>query len=74
MNHLTDHLLNKLFSIIYDVDIIYIRDNIYVLYIKYFITAGISTLGSVGGLTLYAYQTKYDFTTMGGALVCLLMG
>ena len=36
--------------------------------------AGISTLGSVGGLTLYAYQTKYDFTTMGGALVCLLMG
>lgn len=25
------------------------------------------------GLTLFAFQTKWDFTAMGGFLVCLLM-
>ena len=34
--------------------------------------AGISTMTIVGGLTLYAYQTKYDFTMMGGSLICMM--
>ena len=35
--------------------------------------AGTSTMGSVAGLSLYAYQTKYDFTAMGGIFITMLM-
>jgi len=36
--------------------------------------AGISTLGIFSGLTLYAVQTKYDYTDMGGYLLAFLLG
>ena len=36
--------------------------------------AGMSTLGIFSGLTLYAVQTKYDYTDKGGYLISLLMG
>ena len=35
--------------------------------------AGMSTLGIFSGLTLYAVQTKYDYTDKGGYLISLLM-
>lgn len=35
--------------------------------------AGVSTLLIVLGLSLYAYQTKYDFTTKGGILITALL-
>jgi len=37
------------------------------------IAVGITT-GIVLALTVFAFQTKWDFTAMGGILVCLLMG
>ena len=36
--------------------------------------SGLSTLGIFTGLTLYAIQTKYDYTEMGGYLISLFMG
>ena len=36
--------------------------------------AGLSTLGIFSGLTLYAVQTKYDYTEMGGYLISCLLG
>ena len=35
---------------------------------------GISTLTIFSGLTLYAWQTKYDYTTMGNCLLVCLLG
>lgn len=36
--------------------------------------AGISTLGIFSGLTIYAIQTKYDYTDKGGYLISFLLG
>jgi len=36
--------------------------------------AGLSTLGIFSGLSLYAVQTKYDYTDKGGYLLALLLG
>jgi len=36
--------------------------------------AGVSTLGIFSGLTLYAVQTKYDYTDKGGYLLAALFG
>jgi len=36
--------------------------------------AGLSTLGIFTGLSLYAVQTKYDYTDKGGYLLCALVG
>jgi FtsH-binding integral membrane protein len=36
--------------------------------------AGLSTLGIFTGLSLYAVQTKYDYTDKGGYLLCILFG
>ena len=36
--------------------------------------AGVSTLGIFTGLSLYAVQTKYDYTDKGGYLICALFG
>jgi FtsH-binding integral membrane protein len=36
--------------------------------------AGLSTLGIFTGLSLYAVQTKYDYTDKGGYLICALFG
>jgi len=47
-------------SMLYDVDAVVIA-------------AGITT-GIVLALTLFAFQTKWDFTAMGGVLVCVLVG
>jgi len=35
---------------------------------------GISTLGIFSGLTLYAWQTKYDYTILGNYLLVALLG
>ena len=35
---------------------------------------GISTLGIFSGLTIYAWQTKYDYTSLGNYLLVALLG
>jgi len=36
--------------------------------------AGLSTLGIFTGLSLYAVQTRYDYTDKGGYLLCIIFG
>ena len=38
------------------------------------IMSGLSTIGIFTGLSLYAIQTKYDFTDKGGYFICLFFG
>jgi len=53
----------------------YILGSVGIVYkLSTLLLAGLSTLGIFSGLTLYAIQTKYDYTDKGGYLVALLLG
>tara|TARA_B100002051_G_C16729613_1_gene637445 strand:+ start:1251 stop:2003 length:753 start_codon:yes stop_codon:yes gene_type:complete len=76
-----DILKNKKYGIqwmfltIYTILLIYMVGIVGALYSSQsLLLAGISTLIIFSGLTLYAWQTKYDYTTLGNYLIVVLFG
>jgi protein lifeguard len=69
------HGIQWMFLTIYTILLIYMVGIVGALYSSQsLLLAGISTLTIFSGLTLYAWQTKYDYTTLGNYLIVVLFG
>lgn len=69
------HRIQWLFLSVYTLLLVYMMGIVGVLVnTQTLLLAGISTLTIFSGLTIYAWQTKYDYTTMGNCLLVLLVG
>ena len=66
---------NWIFTISFTILMTYIMGIVGVMYsTKLLLLGGMSTLGIFSGLTIYAWQTKYDYTTIGNYLLISLIG
>jgi protein lifeguard len=69
------HGKHWLFLTIYTILLVYMMGIVGALFnTQSLLFAGISTLTIFSGLTLYAWQTKYDYTIMGNCLLVLFVG